>query len=88
MLASLPRLLPDIEPEPTRKIPDCIDDDGRLSFVRIAQRAQIENVNWYTVLSLGLQTFVRTRAVEATAEAANAAEPEKEKEAGPSSIDN
>ena len=50
-----------------REVPACIDEDGRLSFTKIAERAQVERVNWYAVISLGAQAFVRSRKVEDSA---------------------
>ena len=47
-----------------REVPEFIDSDGRLSFVQIAQRRATENVHWYSVLSMGAQTFLRARRVE------------------------
>lgn len=49
--------------EPLRVVPEFIDEDGKLSFTHIAHRAKTESVNWYTVLSLGLQLFLRSREV-------------------------
>jgi hypothetical protein len=50
--------------EPTRTIPNEMDQDGRESFLAIGQRARVEAVHCYTVLGLGLQAFFRSQEVE------------------------
>ncbi len=51
--------------EPVREVPAFVDDDGRLSFSQIAQRAQIERVHWYSVLAFGTQAYLRSKQVAA-----------------------
>ncbi|MGZ0214292.1 MAG: hypothetical protein ACKVI4_17570 [Actinomycetales bacterium] len=43
-----------------RAIPATLTDDGRRAYLEIAQRAQVEAVNTYSVLCLGLQAYVTT----------------------------
>ena len=49
--------------EPKRQVPGSVDDGGRLSYLAIAKRAQIESVNLYTIMSIGSQIFVSSRAL-------------------------
>ena len=55
-------------PQALRRVPDDLSDDGRRSYLLIARRAQIEAVNAYTVLGIGVQIFAhhsaRTRALK------------------------
>ena len=68
-------------PEPLRQIPEFINEDGRRSFVQIAQRRAVEQSNWYTVLSLGAQAFLRARKIERAAEHSAEASADTEAEA-------
>tara|TARA_B110000902_G_scaffold205961_2_gene234527 strand:+ start:189 stop:368 length:180 start_codon:yes stop_codon:yes gene_type:complete len=43
-----------------RAIPATLTDDGRRAYLEIARRAQVEAVNTYSVLCLGLQAYVTT----------------------------
>ena len=47
--------------EPTLEVPSCIDDDGRLSYLAIAKRAQVEKVHWYSILALGAGAYCASR---------------------------
>lgn len=47
--------------EPTLEVPSCIDDDGRLSFLAIAKRAQVEGVHWYSILAFGALAYRTSR---------------------------
>lgn len=43
--------------EPAREVDDCIDEDGRRSYLAIARRAQEEAVNLYATLAIGLEMY-------------------------------
>ena len=46
-------------PPPTRLIPeDLANGDNRRAFLEIAERARVERVNSYSVLCLGLQSYL------------------------------
>ena len=55
------RVFAEREIEPTRLVPDCIDADGRESFLAIALRAQAEAVNRYTVFVMGASMYRLSR---------------------------
>ena len=50
---------------PTLSVPGGFTDDGRAAYLAIARRAQVEAVNGYTVLSLGLQSYLSSREIAA-----------------------
>jgi hypothetical protein len=50
--------------EPTRDVPECIDEDGKSSYVQIAQRARNERRNFYTIFSIGIELFLIKRRLE------------------------
>ena len=62
-LSRLARLLfiADRGTEPTLEVPSCIDEDGRLSYLAIAKRAQVEGVHWYSILALGAHAYRASR---------------------------
>ena len=51
--------------EPTLAVPEPFSDDGRAAFLQIARRAQVDHVNAYTVLSLGLQAHLSASEIKA-----------------------
>ena len=53
---------------PLREIDDDFSDDQRMYFKEVAQRAIVEAVNAYTVLSLGCQAFLETERIGREAE--------------------
>lgn len=48
---------------PRRQIPVTFQNSDRLAYLEIAQRAQVELVNGYTVLCLGLQSFLAAKRI-------------------------
>tara|TARA_X000001036_G_scaffold220850_1_gene206704 strand:+ start:189 stop:491 length:303 start_codon:yes stop_codon:yes gene_type:complete len=54
-------------PPPTLPVPPDFTNDNRRSYLDIARRAQAHQVHGYTVMALGLQTFLRLREVAARA---------------------
>lgn len=46
----------------TRAIPDELIGENRFAFIEIAERARMERVNAYSVLCLGLQSYLSARA--------------------------
>lgn len=47
----------------TRQVPSFFTEEDRKSFLAIGSRAICEEVNCYTVVSLGLQTYIINRCV-------------------------
>ena len=43
--------------EPTRELDECMDEDARQSYLAIAERGQVEAVNLYTSLGIGLSMY-------------------------------
>jgi hypothetical protein len=52
--------------ESTKQTPAGMDLDARKSYVAIAERQQAEGANGYTVLALGLQSYMSSRRVMRT----------------------
>ena len=65
-LVRLRLLIADRVTEDTRKVPMCMDENGRSSYIAIARRAQAEGVNWYTILSLGIRMYQSSRKLKCT----------------------
>lgn len=59
-----------------REMPEGMDEEGRESYNQIAKRARSEAVNVYTVVSLGMQTYVQAVALAALSAAEKRAENE------------
>ena len=49
----------EIQHEDLKKVSDSLNDDDKLEFYEIAERAKAEKCYAYSVLSLGLQAFER-----------------------------
>lgn len=49
-------------------MPGCFDDEDREVYRAIAKRAQSESVHTYTVLCLGLQSYLASRKLCAASE--------------------
>jgi hypothetical protein len=47
----------------TRPVPDFFTEEDRKSFLAICLRAVCEEVNCYTVVSLGMQAYITNRCV-------------------------
>ena len=60
------RLHAELSEQPLREIPDFIDSDGRKSFVQIAERSRAEHINFYTIVAIGAQMFLRSKAIAPT----------------------
>tara|TARA_B100000575_G_C22756662_1_gene450844 strand:- start:39 stop:260 length:222 start_codon:yes stop_codon:yes gene_type:complete len=50
--------------EPLKEVPDEFTDDDRKSFVQIAHRSRAEHVNYYTIIALGAEIFLRMQALK------------------------
>ena len=47
--------------DPVRRVPENLGDVGRKEYLAIAKRAQAEAVHEYTMLCIGLQTYISER---------------------------
>jgi len=56
-----------VEQQATRQVPDFFTEEDRTSFLAIGLRATCEEINCYTVVSLGLQAYIANRRIESHA---------------------